>query len=141
MPASSLKGTPNRTTLKAALLPGTNWVLPELVLQKRAQPLPEWVVALTPIDAILYAMRLAFAAKYYMIATDLAAKVAPYYHPRLMAAQVKHEGTLTLEQLVLESMQPTLEKARRDAELTDPTSPTLIEHVAEDIKDITPDSE
>ena len=105
------KGTPNRTTLKAALLPGTNWVLPELVLQKRAQPLPEWVVALTPIDAMLYAMRLAFSAKHYMIATDLAAKVAPYVHPRLMAAQVKHEGTLTLEQLVMELMELPIAQA------------------------------
>ena len=60
---------------------------------------------------MLYAMRLAFSAKHYMIATDLAAKVAPYVHPRLMAAQVKHEGTLTLEQLVMESMELPIAQA------------------------------
>jgi hypothetical protein len=60
---------------------------------------------------MLYAMRLAFSAKHYMIAADLASKVAPYYHPRLMAAQVKHEGTLTLEQLVMESLELPIAQA------------------------------
>src|SRR5271169_5987599 len=86
------KGTPNKVKrVRAALMPGQRWSIPTYLIQREAKRLPDWVLALMPVDAMLYAMRAAFAAKHYMIAADLASKVAPYVHPRLMAAQVKHE--------------------------------------------------
>jgi hypothetical protein len=100
------------------MLPGHNWILPARLIREKAR-LPEWVMELTPIDAMLYAMRRAFASKEYFVAADIAARAAPYMHPKLVAAAVKVEGTLTLEQLILESMQPPG---------GDPTVPPVIEH-------------
>ena len=132
------KGAKNKTTInrmRATFLPGSRWQIPEYYITKIAKPLPEWVCELLPVDCMLYAMRAAFAAKHYMVAADLASKVAPYVHPRLMAAQVEHSGKLTLEQLVMELMEQPVAQTMIEGDVVTPDgSSTAAEVVAAEIE-------
>ena len=54
----------------------------------RDHNIPEWIAVMTPRDIMMHAMARAAAHGMWPLAADIAAKVAPYVHPRLSQVEM-----------------------------------------------------
>jgi hypothetical protein len=80
---------------------------------------PEDLAAVTPLDAMLIVMRWALEARNPTAVLAAAQSAAPYIHHKLVSAEVKVSGTVTLSDQDLRAEIAALESRMRHAEAAD----------------------
>lgn len=86
----------------------------------RENNIPAWIAVMTPRDVMMHAMVRAAAADNWPLAADIAAKVAPYLHPRLSQVEMNvRDGVANLSQAEIERQIHDLEERAKISDVAE----------------------